>query len=335
MMENCFGECPELQTIEVDHTILRPFARDNVIFKMLRLSELKMFPKLRTLKLRMIESTLEMIQIQESMSQMFGRPIILKTRKLYCRLAHRFAKTESALVAKWVQFQKKQISNWLALNPNISHSERDSWLNLTDEDLSIWADTTDRSAMMVLSFDSLTDVSAHIESTDSESTLEARLAAKNARYGVDWDYGCQVQKVALKHFTPTNPVHRNLLEGIKFGNVGRRLKRLTVQLDMPHVWHLQEDEAKTLVAHEIDVLKEIILAHDYLKECSEIRVMSCTRLTYGGTNWSWWESLICGRLRRRQQPLEVEGWARESKEVITPEELRSYSCDHIWSHAAV
>ncbi|EZG55071.1 hypothetical protein GNI_118720 [Gregarina niphandrodes] len=110
------------------------------------------------------------------------------------------------------------------------------------------------------------------------------------------------------------------------------LRRLDIQLEFAIVWQVSESEAKLAVEEEVARLRKHLLGHPWLRSIRHVRVGSCTRLTYEGNNWDWWERLICGVYRPRQRRVGAEGWARESKAVIPEQALAKYQCHHMTEH---
>lgn len=376
-MENCFSHCPLLESIEIDHAIVQPVRVEDAIVRLFSIAQETptRFPKLRSVTIRLMDSVLELARLQSLLSAILGRPLVVKTRKLFLRLSSRSVYLEAALVRGWVTFQRHRIEQYLAGLPEKGRTHVcEKWRNLTESDLSLFNEDDDASRMVLLSFEAYDPQQA---ADDQEASGPTR-----ALY-----YGTQLDKLLVKHFTPSNERHQAWLSAIRFCDptdeykqkykdeeecqaaldplsvlpiraaspaeshrdvfvppenlttcdtstqeeLPKKLRRLTVQLSMPQVWQVTEEEAKESVTHEVQTLRKLLLRHPDLSRCQEARVNSCTRLTYGGSNWAWWEELICGRLRVREKTLQVDGWARESKEVMSKEQLKVFKCSHVWN----
>lgn len=129
--------------------------------------------------------------------------------------------------------------------------------------------------------------------------------------------GDRGNKQAMLRFPPKF-VDSNFGFGSKSGSDPSRLKRLTVQLDLPQVWQVSEETAKELVSFEVEQLRSLILSHPDLQRVREARLSSCTRLTYGGSNWSFWESLVSRRVYRRGPSTETPQETRGGADGATP-----------------
>lgn len=431
MMANCFALCPELRTLELDHTVLHPMRPDNPILKLFSLctQDSAYFPKLRFLLLRSVESPLQLADIQRQVSNFVRRPVIVKTRKLFLRVASEHAADEAALVRHWAELQRQRLHVWIHKNAHsLSEAELKELTSFSDEELSIFNSTTDGSAMLMLNFDSTQDAArfraaaaaaaeAGGEGGEGEAAQQLLMQAQQATDEADvitsntnisnlLCYGSQVAKIQLKQFTPTNPEHSELLRRIRLcdlqneqmadyrqlfeacapelaiyasntsaypesmsgyqgttfsmrrassltlvsTNAGddcfdettfpppsepqvvprqKPLRRVTIQFDLPQIWQHTPEQAKIAVTKEVSTLRELLKEHPDMRNVEEARVMSCTRLTYGGSNWPWWEELICGKVHRRLRQVGSGGWVRESSEILNEEELRVFRCDHV------
>eukprot|EP01055_Gregarina_sp_Pseudo9_P004518 Gregarina_sp_Pseudo_9__4517@NODE_468_length_2774_cov_23_385375_g444_i0_p1_GENE_NODE_468_length_2774_cov_23_385375_g444_i0NODE_468_length_2774_cov_23_385375_g444_i0_p1_ORF_typecomplete_len864_score117_86_NODE_468_length_2774_cov_23_385375_g444_i0732664 len=402
MMTNCFARCPELRALELDHTVLHPMRPDNPILKLFSLcqQDSSFFPKLRFLLLRSVESPLQLAQIQRQVSEFVRRPIIVKTRKLFLRLASERAVEEAALVRHWAELQRQRLQAWINKHSHfISDAELKELTSLTTEELSIFNSNNDGSAMLMLNFDATQDPGRY---RPAEEMPPPQPPTGNSQPMSFLCYGAQVAKLQLKQFTPTNPEHSILLSRVRlcdlvneqledlrplfeecapelvvnnakgtrdvdFGlrqgirrassltmastNAGDEmsteesffplnplpeliprktpLRRVTIQFDLPQIWQHTPEQAKVAVTTEVATLRNLIQSHPDLRDVDEARVMSCTRLTYGGSNWPWWEELICGKVRRRVRQVGSGGWVRESSEILNEEELRVFKCSHV------
>lgn len=358
LIENVFSKCTKLHTIELEHSIPYGIRPEDALIRLftLRKEDSSRFPALTTIKLKLVNSPILLLRVQDILRDMFGgRPLMLKTRKLYVKLNSADGIREAELIRNWASYQNNQLADFIDAQQSRDDLASSLERLCFEECKSIFSSVTDGSAMLILNFD------PHDPSSSS--------MAENNRFDPDSEepfyFGNEVSKVLLKHFTPSLPSHQKLLNRILFCHppsvntllVGKdsprhdletqsttdtdfeypevRLKRVVIQLELPQVWQIAEEEAKQLVTNEVETLRRLLRDHPHFQKACEIRVSSCTRLTYGGTNWAWWEKLICGDIdkdRANCTMTNVEGcWARESKEIISTEELRVYRCPHVWT----
>eukprot|EP01053_Blabericola_migrator_P008504 Blabericola_migrator_1__8503@NODE_443_length_8422_cov_363_622023_g348_i0_p1_GENE_NODE_443_length_8422_cov_363_622023_g348_i0NODE_443_length_8422_cov_363_622023_g348_i0_p1_ORF_typecomplete_len954_score113_64_NODE_443_length_8422_cov_363_622023_g348_i029545815 len=396
MMANCFARCTELRELELDHTVLYPLRQDNPIIKLFTLcasqweqSASTYFPNLRFLMLRSVESPFQLAELQRQVSIVVKRPIVVKTRKLFIRVASERAAEEAALIRHWPHLQRARLNAWLGKNEaSLTPAVVQEMKSFSDAQLSMFNSVEEGSAMLMLNFDSH-DVMRNVRAVAAGELGQEVADAQSLVPPLPGDmlcYGSHVAKVQLKQFTPTNVIHRDILNKIRFCDTtgeqiedmktlfefcapeltsnmaypidpsrletvasgadycdascassqtinliprSKPIRRVTIQFDLPQIWQHTPEQAKVAVTQEVSMLRQLLQSHPDLKDVSEARVMSCTRLTYGGSNWPWWEELICGRVRKRVRQVGSGSWVRESREILNEDELRVFKCSHV------
>lgn len=284
------------------------------------------FPALKVIKIKLIEYPSELLRLQSIISRMLGRPVAVQARKLFLRVSSSHFYQELELLRTWESVQHKIFATWLrSPSADFKATERQNVEHLANSNIGLFSDP-ENSALITLTFDSNDENQADNADPVPPIFIGTKFSKLHIRHFTPSNLKHQTLMASLRFFpaqkSPTLPsnasstsniceMSRSWSEDLMFADRSlsacettsseteendfspEPLRRVTFHLDLPRLWQVPEDEAKNLVTKEVGTLRTLIKNHRELKRSAEIRLNSCTRITYGGSNWAWWQTLVC------------------------------------------